>query len=164
MIVALTSLEAELVELWARRVLAKGGWATTHLTHTDVAQAIRVGFTGELAVAKWLNIYPSLAVWGSGAHEFSDLRLNGDRIEVKTVQRIGDLIIRRDAKAGEAEIYVACLLMDACHVEVCGWAYGREAVCPRRLAMPGRTGTTAYITRRRELRQPVDLLMRTIGI
>jgi hypothetical protein len=110
------------------------------------------GAKGEIALARFLNVYPDLTTQSRSGG--CDLIFRGNKIDVKNRHPYRDLMTPATKKAGESDIYV-CVTGDN-PIILLGWCYENQFINPRRIVHW--TPVTSYFVREAELNNIFDLM------
>lgn len=110
------------------------------------------GVKGELALAKYLNVYPDFTT--NCRKGGSELVYRGWRLDAKNRNPYRDLMTPASKRPGEADIYV-CITGDNPLI-LLGWCFDKEFIIPERIVTW--TPIKSYFMEEKELRDMNDLL------
>jgi len=107
--IKLNTIEDELAKAVAKARTAisrKDGVKNQKISDEDDFEVEYVGMSGELAVAKAMNVFPDLSIKSrSGGYDLTSAQ--GNRVEVKTTRyKSGKLVARTKARAEDSDYYV----------------------------------------------------------
>jgi hypothetical protein len=129
MIVTLTDGEIEV----CRMIAQMRDKQNTQINHDKVSNKTQEqqsfeGVMGEVAFAKWKNVYPDLST--EPRKNGYDCVFKEHRVDVKSTNHpTGDLILKIDKDNPDIDIYVLAILHPF-HVDIVGWAYKTDLMQP----------------------------------
>lgn len=118
------------------------------------------GACGEVAFAKWANLYPDTEIKPQN-HTYDFVLRDGRTIDVKTTEYVtGKLVATEDKTQNDCDIYVLVIgdITHGSYFKIVGWMHSHKLIQDRRLGRLREDAPLSYIATQDEL-NPMDTLI-----